>query len=349
MVGAQPRGSVNPDDVPLENGALGNVPLGRAGVEVSRVGFGGAPIGGLFRAVDDDDARSALAAAWDCGVRYFDTAPHYGAGRSERRIGEFLRAHRRDQWAISTKVGRLIQAAQPERADDFGFVGEQPTTRIFDFSKGGVRRSLEASLDRLGVDHVDIAFLHDPDNHLDDAIAQGWPALAELREEGVVRSVGAGMNQTPALTRLVQQTDMDVVLLAGRYTLLDQGALDELFPVCLRRNTSVVVGGVFNSGILADPFTQNQFDYEPAPAQIRALALRIAEVCADHGVPIAAAALQFPLAHPAVTSIVVGARSAAEVRENYRLLNVPIPAGLWTQLRAASLLRPDAPVPGDRD
>lgn len=328
---------------------FGNVQLGRAGVEVSRLGFGGAPIGGLFRAVDDDDARAALAAAWDRSVRYFDTAPHYGAGRSERRIGEFLRAHPRDQWAISTKVGRLIEAASPGAADNSGFVGEQPTTRIFDFSASGVRRSLEASLQRLGVERVDIAFLHDPDDYLDDAITQGWPALARLRDEGIVRSIGAGMNQTPALTRLVTETDMDVVLLAGRYTLLDQGALDDLFPACTRRNTSVVVGGVFNSGILADPFTQSQFDYEPAPPQIRARALRIAELCADHGVPIAAAALQFPLAHPAVTSIVVGARSAAEVRENCRLLKVPIPAELWARLKSAGLLRPDAPVPADRD
>lgn len=329
--------------------ALGRVTLGRGGVEVSRLGFGGAPIGGLFRAVDDDDARDALATAWDLGVRYFDTAPHYGAGRSERRMGEFLRAHPRKQWAISTKVGRLLDSASPGSADDFGFVGEQPTTRVFDFSEPGVRRSLEGSLERLGVDRVDIAFLHDPDNYLDDAIARGWPALAKLREEGVVRSIGAGMNQTPALTRLVHETEMDVVLLAGRYTLLDQGALDDLFPACLRRDVSVVAGGVFNSGILADPFTQHQFDYEPASSEIRARALRIAQVCADHGVPIAAAALQFPLAHPAVTSIVVGARSAAEVRENCRLLKVPIPAELWTRLRAGSLLRPDAPVPADRD
>ena len=328
--------------------SLGSVTLGRAGLQVSRLGFGGAPLGGLFQAVDDAAAHRALAAAWDLGVRYFDTAPHYGAGRSERRIGEFLRTQQRDQWVISTKVGRLIEPATPAAADDFGFVGEQPTTRIFDFSAAGVRRSLDASLQRLGVESVDIAFLHDPDDFLDDAIKQAWPALAKLRDEGVVRSVGAGMNQTPALTRLVQETDMDVVLVAGRYTLLDQGALDDLFPACLRRQTSVVAGGVFNSGILADPMTHNQFDYLPAPPDVRARALRIAKVCAEHGVPVAAAALQFPLAHPAVTCIVVGARSADEVRENCRLLSLPIPAGLWDQLRAESLLHPGTPVPAER-
>jgi D-threo-aldose 1-dehydrogenase len=326
---------------------LGSVTLGRAGLQVSRLGFGGAPLGGLFQAVDDDAAHRALAAAWDRGIRYFDTAPHYGAGRSERRIGEFLRTQQRDQWVISTKVGRLIEPATPGAADDFGFVGEQPTTRIFDFSAAGVRRSLDASLQRLGVDRVDIAFLHDPDDFLDAAIEHAWPALAKLRDEGVVRSVGAGMNQTPALTRLVQETDMDVVLVAGRYTLLDQRALEDLFPACLDHNTSVVVGGVFNSGILADPVNQPQFDYLPASPEIRSRALRLAQVCTDHGVPIAAAALQFPLAHPAVTSIVVGARSADEVRENCKLLNFPIPAALWEQLRAESLLHPDTPVPAD--
>jgi D-threo-aldose 1-dehydrogenase len=323
------------------------VAIGRAGVEVSRLGFGGAPIAGLFRAVDAQTAHSALTAAWDCGVRYFDTAPHYGAGLSERRIGEFLRTRRGDQWALSTKVGRLIEPARPDIADNVGFVDEQPTSRSFDFSRLGVRRSFDASLERLGVDRLDIVFLHDPDDHLDDAISQGYPALATLRDEGMVRSIGAGMNQTAALTRLVRETDIDVVLLAGRYTLLDQGALDELFPACLRRRTSVVVGGVFNSGILADPVTQAHFDYKPAPRRIRERALRIEKVCGDHGVPIAAAALQFPLAHPAVTSIVVGIRSAAEVHENCRLLDTPIPAELWARLRAESLLRPDAPVPGD--
>jgi D-threo-aldose 1-dehydrogenase len=329
--------------------ALGDVTLGRAGVKVSRLGFGGAPIAGLFQAVDDDTARSALTAAWDSGIRYYDTAPHYGAGLSERRIGEFLRAHPAEQWALSTKVGRLIAAAPSEAADNAGFVDEQPTARSFDFSRAGVRRSFEASLERLGVDRVDIAFLHDPDDYLDDAIEQGWPTLSTLRDEGMVRSIGAGMNHAAALTRLVRETDMDVVLLAGRYTLLDQAALDELFPACLRHRTSVVVGGVFNSGILADPpAAQSQFDYKPAPREIRERALRIAKVCAHHGVPIAAAALQFPLAHPAVTSIVVGTRSAAEVHENCRLLTTPIPKELWAALRAESLLRPDAPVPGDR-
>lgn len=323
------------------------VALGRAGLEVSRLGFGGAPIGGLFQAVGDDEAHCALTMAWDLGIRYFDTAPHYGAGRSERRIGEFLRARPRDQWVISTKVGRLIRAAQTGGADDFGFVGETPTSRAFDFSEDGVRRSLDDSLDRLGIDRVDVALVHDPDDHLDDAMRHAVPTLSRLRDEGVVRSVGAGMNQTAALTRLVRETDVDVVLVAGRYTLLDQRALDDLFPACLQSNASVIAGGVFNSGILADPLTNNQFDYLPAPPEIQARARRIAAICADHDVPVAAAALQFPLTHPAVTSIVVGARSHAEVCDNSRLLELPIPPDLWAQLRHESLLRADAPVPGD--
>jgi len=217
---------------------------------------------------------------------------------------------------------------------------------VFDFSRNGIRRSLDASLARLGVDHVDILFLHDPDEHWQQAIDEAWPALAELRDEGVVRSVGAGMNQTAMLTRFVRETDMDVVLLAGRYTLLDQRALDDLLPACVERGTSVVLGGVFNSGLLANPHRNATFDYEPAASDVLDRARRIDEVCARHGVAIAAAALQFPLAHPAITTVVVGARSAREVEENARFIETPIPEHLWADLLTAGLLRPGTPVPG---
>jgi D-threo-aldose 1-dehydrogenase len=323
------------------------VTLGRGGLQVGRYGFGGAPLGGLFESVSDEQAHDCLAQAWAAGQRYFDTAPHYGAGLSERRIGTFLAEKPSNEWVLSTKVGRLIETTESsEAAISAGFVDESGVRRVFDFSRDGIRRSFEASLTRLGVDHVDILFLHDPDDHWQQAIDEAWPTLAALRDEGVVRSVGAGMNQTAMLTRFVQETDMDVVLLAGRYTLLDQRALDDLLPACVERGTSVVLGGVFNSGLLANPHRNATFDYEPAASDVLDKALQIDEVCARHGVAIAAAALQFPLAHPAITTVVVGARSAREVEENSRFIETPIPEQLWADLLTAGLLRPGTPVPG---
>ncbi|MDQ1486847.1 MAG: D-threo-aldose 1-dehydrogenase, partial [Actinomycetota bacterium] len=289
------------------------VALGRGGLLVGRYGFGGAPIGGLYQAVEEREAEECLAEAWARGLRYFDTAPHYGAGLSERRIGAFLASKPRDEWALSTKVGRLLEPAADDAAASEGFVGEPASRRVFDFSRDGVRRSLDASLKRLGVDRVDIVYLHDPDDHWRQAIDDGWPTLAALRDEGVVTSIGAGMKQTPMLTRFVRETDMDVVLLAGRYSLLDQGALDDLLPACLERSVSVVLGGVFNSGVLANPVAGSTFDYYAAPPDVVARAQHIAEVCGRHGVAVPAAALQFPLAHPAITTVLVGSRNAGEV------------------------------------
>jgi D-threo-aldose 1-dehydrogenase len=325
----------------------GTAALGRGGLQVGRYGFGSAPIAGLFESVSEQQARECLDQAWAAGQRYFDTAPLYGAGLSEHRIGAFLAEKPSSEWVLSTKVGRLIESAEPsESAVSTGFVDEPHVRRVFDFSRDGIRRSFEASLTRLGVDHVDILFLHDPDDHWQQAIDEAWPALAALRDEGVVRSVGAGMNQTAMLTRFVQETDMDVVLLAGRYTLLDQRALADLLPACVERGTSVVLGGVFNSGLLANPHRNATFDYEPAASDVLEKALRIDKVCARHGVAIAAAALQFPLAHPAITTVIVGARSAREVEENSRFIETPIPEQLWADLLADGLLRPGTPVPG---
>lgn len=324
----------------------GGTALGRGGLRVGRYGFGGAPIAGLFESVSDEQARECLAQAWAAGQRYFDTAPHYGAGLSERRIGAFLAEKPSNEWVLSTKVGRLIETTDsPEATSSAGFVDESGVRRVFDFSRDGIRRSFDASLARLGVDHVDIVYLHDPDDHWQQAIDEAWPALAALRDEGAVRSVGAGMNQTAMLTRFVQETEMDVVLLAGRYTLLDQRGLDELLPACIERGTSVVLGGVFNSGLLANPYRNATFDYQPAAAEILDKARRIDEVCSHHGVALAAAALQFPLAHPAITTVVVGARSAGEVEENSRFIETPIPEQLWADLLTAGLLRPGTPVP----
>ncbi|HTC68699.1 MAG TPA: aldo/keto reductase [Acidothermaceae bacterium] len=324
-----------------------NVPLGRGGLQVSRFGFGGAPIGGLFESVDDEQALASLTKAWDVGMRYFDTAPHYGAGTSERRTGSFLAGKPSAEWVLSTKVGRLIETDDnpPSSKNDAGFVGEVGVRRVFDFSRDGIRRSFDASLQRLGVDHVAVLFLHDPDEHWQQAIDEAWPALAGLRDEGAVRCVGAGMNQSAMLARFVRETDMDVVLLAGRYTLLDQQALDDLLPACLERRTSVVVGGVFNSGILASPDRNLTYDYGQAPREVIERAKQIADVCLQHDVALPAAAIQFPLAHPAITTELIGARSPHEVEQNARYSQAPIPAQLWDDLRAQGLLRLDAPVP----
>jgi D-threo-aldose 1-dehydrogenase len=326
------------------------VAFGRAGLQVGRYGFGGAPIGGLFESVTDEQALASLTKAWDVGMRYFDTAPHYGAGTSERRIGSFLAGKPSAGWVLSTKVGRLIETDDSPPSDKYnaGFVGEVGVHRVFDFSRDGVRRSFDASLERLGVDHVDVLFLHDPDDHWQQAIDEAWPALAGLRDEGAVRSVGVGMNQSAMLARFVRETDMDVVLLAGRYTLLDQRALDDLLPVCLERRTSVVLGGVFNSGILANPDSNLTYDYGQASPDVIARAKQIADVCQQHNVDLPAAAIQFPFAHPAITTELIGARNPHEIEQNARYSQAPIPAQLWDDLRAQRLLRVDAPVPHEQ-
>jgi D-threo-aldose 1-dehydrogenase len=321
------------------------VALGRGGLHVGRFGFGGAPLGNLFAAVEEPVAQECLAQAWEQGLRYFDTAPHYGAGLSERRIGAFLATKPTDQWVLSTKVGRLLEPAPPGAGGQPEFTAEPAMRRVFDFSREGVLRSFDASLQRLAVDHVDIVYVHDPDDHWRQALDGAWPALASLRDQGVIRSVGAGMKQAPMLTRFVRETDMDVVLLAGRYTLLDQQALAELLPACVERHTSVVLGGVFNTGVLANPSAASTFEYQPVTAEVLDRALRIEAVCSRHGVPLAAAALQFPLAHPAITTVAIGARNAQEVRENAANAHLAIPAQMWAELRSEALLPPEAPVP----
>jgi D-threo-aldose 1-dehydrogenase len=330
--------------------ATARVPLGRRGLEVTRLGFGGAPIGGLFEPVSDEVAAAALDAVWDTGVRLVDTAPHYGAGLSERRIGAWLRGRarqEREQVVISTKVGRLLvePAGRPPPEGVDGFYGALPYQRVFDYSRDGVLRSVEQSLARLGVDRVGVLLIHDPDQHWEQAAGEAYPTLHELRDQGVAAAIGAGMNQAEMLARFVRETDVDCVLLAGRYTLLDQRGLVELLPLCEERGVAVIAGGVFNSGVLADPREGATFDYAPAPAEVLDRARRLRTVCARHGVPLTAAALRFPLAHPAVATVLTGARSGAELRENAALLDLPIPAAVWEELRATGLLPAEAPVP----
>jgi D-threo-aldose 1-dehydrogenase len=303
------------------------------GIRLTRLGLGGAPLGGLFAAVTADDAAATLQLAWQSGVRYFDTAPLYGSGLAEERLGRFLAGVPRDTVTVSTKVGRLLLPDPGARADT-GYHGH-PLKPSFDFSRDGVRRSLEDSLGRLGITYADIVFLHDPDDHWRQAVEQAYPALAELRSAGVVRSIGVGMNQAPMLARFVRETDIDCVLLAGRYTLLDTEAGHDLLPLCAERNVPVIAAGVFNSGILAYADPAANYDYTTAPAAVVAQAQLIQRTCARRGVPLGAAAIQFPLRHPAVASVLIGARSPAELRADLAWYHHDIPPSTWSAITTA--------------
>jgi D-threo-aldose 1-dehydrogenase len=321
--------------------------LGRSGVAVSELCFGAAAIGNLYSAVTDDMARAAVDTAWEQGIRYFDTAPHYGLGLSERRLGAALRQRPRCQYTVSTKVGRILEPVDEVSGDDLaeGFAVPASHRRRWDFSASAIARSLAGSLERAGLDRFDVVYLHDPDAHMEQALREAYPALERLRAEGVVGAIGVGMNQAAALARFVRETDVDVVLLAGRYTLLDRSGLDELLPAAADRGVSVVAGGVFNSGLLADPRPDATFDYTKVSPEVLARAVRMRDVCERHGVPLRAAALQFPFGHPAVAGVLLGCRSAAEVRDAVAMARTTVPPVLWDDLRAAGLLAEDVPVP----
>jgi D-threo-aldose 1-dehydrogenase len=331
--------------------------LGRTGLTVSRLGLGGASIGGLFEEVRDEDAIATIDRAWELGIRYFDTAPLYGYGQSERRMGLGLGDRPRDAFVLSTKVGRLVRPTDgiPAGADvdrqaldgheDAFYAGTGPVRLIFDYSAGGVTRSIEESLERLGLDRIDIALIHDPDDHWADAIGGAYPALHRLREQGVVGAIGAGMNQSAMLARFAREGDFDVFMLAGRYTILDQEGLSELLPLCLEKGIAVIAAGVMNSGILANPAPGGRFNYVPASAAVVDKARRLEASCARHGVPLKAAAVQFPLAHPAVAAVVAGVRRIDHLEEYPGLLRMSIPAALWDDLRTDGLIPPNAPTP----
>jgi D-threo-aldose 1-dehydrogenase len=316
------------------------VPLGGSGVRVTRLVFGGAPIGGLFAPVSDADAAAALAAAWDCGVRAFDTAPHYGVGLSESRIGAFLRGVPRGDYVLSTKVGRLLVPTAGDVQGADAYFGTPPLTRVRDYSRDGVLASLDASLARLGTDRIDVALIHDPDEHGPAALDGAYPALADLHVQGVIGAVGVGMNQAPLLEWFVERADLDCVLVAGRYSLLDAAAANSLFPACLRRGVAVLVGGVFNSGVLVQPGPGATYDYAPAAAGVLARARRLAAACAAHGLPLGAVALHHVLRHPAVTAAVVGARTAAEMRQDAGFWRTPVPDEVFADLATQGLLPP---------
>ncbi|MFF9275654.1 aldo/keto reductase [Streptomyces griseosporeus] len=324
--------------------------LGRSGVTVTRLALGTGAFGNLYTPVSDEQAHAAVDAAWRHGIRTFDTAPHYGLGLAERRLGAALRERPRAAYSLSTKVGRRLEP-HDGGGDDLahGFAVPATHRRVWDFSADGIRRTLEDSLTRLGVDRVDIALLHDPDDHGEQAFREGYPALERLRAEGVVGAIGAGMNQTAMLTRFVRDTDVDVVLCAGRYTLLDQSALADLLPEARRRGTAVLIGGPFNSGLLADPTPAATYDYRQAPPALLDRALRLKAAAERHGTTLRAAALAFCAAHPAVAAVLVGARSAGEVDDCVRQFHASVPAGLWAELRESGLLPAEAPVPGEEE
>jgi D-threo-aldose 1-dehydrogenase len=331
---------------------------GSGPLDVSLLGFGGAPLGNLFTAISEDQAQATLDAAWDSGVRLFDTAPFYGLGLSEERFGRALAGGPRDEWLLSTKIGRVLEDCGPQDIPQTQFV-ETPNRRFrFDYSYDGVMRSHEASLKRLNQDRIDILLVHDLDvwthgaaEAADAYVRQlfdegGFRALDELRSSGAVGSIGGGLNEWQACEKLLRLGDFDCFLLAGRYTLLEQDALDSFLPLCEERGVGIIIGGAFNSGILATgPVPGALFQYTPAPEPILEKVRRIETVCKAHQVRLIEAALQFVLGHPAVVSVIPGANSPEQVRANAKLLEAQIPPSLWSDLKSEGLLRRDAPVP----
>jgi D-threo-aldose 1-dehydrogenase len=311
---------------------------------VTLLGLGTAPLAGLFAEVPEEQALAVIERSWDAGIRFYDTAPLYGHGLAELRVGKALRDEPRSEFTLASKVGRLLRAdALPEPGQSFR--GTPPVNPVFDFSYDGVMRSVEESRERLGIERIDILHIHDPDDHYDAALAGAYLALDRLRTDGVIGAVGAGMNQAEMLTRFAREANFDCFLLAGRYTLLDQVALKELLPVCLEKGVAIIAGGVYNSGILADPKAGAHYNYQAAPPELIERAQRIGAVCARHGVPIKAAAIQFPLGHPAVTCVVVGCRSVAQLDESIAMFELEIPRAMWEELKQEGLLAPEVPTP----
>lgn len=307
------------------------------------LGFGGAQIGNLYHATTPEDAAAAVEAAWGAGVRYYDTAPHYGLGLSERRLGRALRDYPRSDYVLSTKVGRLlVPSDSAHHADDEGFAVPATHRRVRDYSRDGVLRSIEGSLERLRLDHIDLVLIHDPDEHVVEALEQAAPTLSELRAQGVIRAFGVGTSGSSTLTRFVRESDPDVVMLAGRYTLLDQTAAQDLLPAALECGVGVINAGVFNSGLLsrAQPRRGDWFDYVPAPGDVADRARRIAKVCGRFGVELPSAALAFARRHPSVVNVVVGLRTSRQVDDTVRRWREAVPDALWSSLHDEGLLGP---------
>ncbi len=318
--------------------------IGTTSVSVTRLGLGGAPLGGMFGTDNAQIAKDTVRRGHELGIRFFDTAPFYGRGRSERIFGDALADADRDDYTLSSKVGRVLNRNQSGADDILDEV--PPYDVVFDFSRDGILRSIEESLRRMELARLDIALIHDPDDHWEQAIGEAYPTLAELRAQGVIGAIGAGMNQWEMLARFAREGDFDCFLLAGRYTLLDQSGLDTLLPLCEDRRISIILGGPYNSGILAsDLGPDTTYFYQRTPPDVLEKAKRIRDICSRHKTPLKAAALQFGLAHPAVAATIPGARNAEEVEENFALVGLDIPSSLWAELKSARLIPAHSPVP----
>ncbi|MBL8789030.1 MAG: aldo/keto reductase [Rhizobiales bacterium] len=330
-----------------------------ATLSFSELGFGAAPLGNLYRAVSDKDATATLEAAWKAGIRYYDTAPLYGLGLSETRLNPFLRGRKRSDYVLSTKVGRVLHVCPPAERTGIGKFFDTPSRREeYDYSYDGIYRSLEASFERLGVDSIDILLAHDldifthksaerRDHYMKVLFESGYKAMRKLRDEGVVKAIGAGINEVEACAMLARGGDFDLFLLAGRYTLLEQeAALDSLLPLLQERGIGIVLGGPYNSGILATGARPGAwYNYDPAPPAVLERVKRIEAVCKAHKVKLPQAALRFPLTHPCVVSVIPGAASPKEVALNLRTMSARLPKALWKDLKAQGLLDPRAPTP----
>ncbi|HET6522661.1 MAG TPA: aldo/keto reductase [Geminicoccaceae bacterium] len=329
--------------------------LGSASLQVTRMGFGGGPLGGFRGRIVEEEAVGTVRTAYDAGLRYLDTSPYYGYGRSELRFGHVLRDLPRESYVLSTKVGRWLTRLRPDDDREGLRAGGLPFRPTFDYSYDGAMRSLEQSYLRLGVAGIDVVYIHDVDafTHGDaweerfgEAMAGCYRALVELKGSGEIKAIGVGINDIEPCLRFAREADLDCMLLAGRYTLLEQGALDELLPLCQKKEIGVVIGGPFNSGVLVTgPVEGATYDYRAAPADVMERVGRIKAVCDRHDVPMAAAALQFPLGHPAVSSVIPGAMSRAEVLQNVDWMGRPIPGDLWAELKRAGLMAEAAPTP----
>ena len=331
---------------------------GSGPLDLTELGFGTAPLGNLYRAIGDDEANDVLEAAWASGIRYFDTAPLYGLGLAETRLNRFLRTKTRDDYVLSSKVGRIMRACRPDERTGIGKFFDTPSRReVYDYGFDGVMRSFEASLERLGVDRIDILYVHDldifthgskeaSDARIDEFMRSGYYALLSLRDQGVIRAFGGGINEWQVCQTLAERGDFDLFLLAGRYTLLEQEALDSFFPLCRARGIGIVIGGPYNSGVLATgPKPGAFYNYSEAPPAILDRVARIEAVCKSHGVRLIEAALRFPLLCDLVVTVIPGGQSVAQVEDNKRILDVRIPDGLWADLKAEGLMREDAQTP----